>query len=145
MSYLTVYNNLNGNEGFEERPYKDNLGFWTIGFGFKMADLWIPKDIAELLLMRYVMKYWQEAFKQYPWLVEMPPIIQDTVVEMCYQMGVYIPGPGGFDDFDGTIAHLKSREWEDAAQHIEKSLMAQQTPNRAKWYASQIRKAKNDT
>ena len=37
-------------EGFRSRPYKCPTGHDTIGYGFKMSDLYIEEDIAHEML-----------------------------------------------------------------------------------------------
>jgi len=137
MAFLELIENIKKNESFRTRVYKDTLGVDTIGWGFAVKDLVLPRDIGDALLMRLALERMKEADAAFPWLSDMPEIVRDTVIEMCYQLGIE-----GFSKFVRLIDALKRKDWGHAIAEIMDSKMAKQTPSRARWYASQFRKAK---
>ena len=70
----------------------------------------------------------------------MPPEIQDVVVEMCYQMGIY-----GFSCFKKTIAYLQDKQWEKASIEMLDSRWADQTPARARRMSNIVKNMKIKT
>tara|TARA_R100000234_G_C4943808_1_gene154130 strand:- start:238 stop:657 length:420 start_codon:yes stop_codon:yes gene_type:complete len=132
MSKLIV--NIKKNEGYISTVYKDSLGIDTIGYGFAIKDLNLEEDICDLILERKVAKLVFEVEKRFPWYCDMPIIIKDVVIEMCYQMGV-----NGFSKFKKTIKHLSNRDFAEASVEMLDSKWAIQTPGRAKQLSERVR------
>jgi lysozyme len=127
MNFSRLKESVKANEGFRDRVYKDTLGFDTIGYGFAIKNLLVEEDIAGIILERKLFKLITDIYTRLPWVVKMPPKIEEVVVEMCYQLGI-----GGFSKFKKTIAFLKYGDFEKAAEEMLDSRWAKQTPNRAK-------------
>ena len=121
-------------EGFRDRVYKDTLGIDTIGFGFAIKDLVLSEEISEIILKEKVEALISRIKNKFDWFDEMPPEIQSVIVECCYQLGVY-----GWSCFKKTIAHLKEKEFKQAADEMLLSKWAKQTPNRAKMLSDIVR------
>ena len=127
MNFSRLKESVKANEGFRDRVYKDTLGFDTIGYGFAIKDLRLEEDIAGIILERKLFKLITDVYTRLPWVVKMPPKVEEVVVEMCYQLGI-----GGFSKFKKTIAFLKYGDFEKAGEEMLDSRWAKQTPNRAR-------------
>ena len=113
-------------EGFVEHVYDDSLGIPTIGYGFAIKDLILDEDIAEDILIRKLERLQRNANSRFKWLEDMPVVIQEVILNMCYQLGVT-----GVSKFRKAISALQEGEWNEAADEMLDSLWARQTPNRA--------------
>ena len=125
---------LKVSEGFRESVYKDILGIDTIGYGFAIKDLVLSEKISDMILKEKVEALIGRIENTFDWFVEMPPEVQSVIVECCYQLGLY-----GFSKFKKTIAHLKEKEFKQAADEMLDSRWAKQTPNRANMLAQIVR------
>ena len=125
---------LKVSEGFKESVYKDTLGIDTIGYGFAIKDLVLSEEISEMILKEKVEALISRIENKFDWFVEMPPEVQSVIVECCYQLGLY-----GFSMFKKTLAHLKEKEFKQAADEMLDSRWAKQTPNRANMLAQIVR------
>ncbi len=121
-------------EGYVGVVYKDSLGIDTIGYGFAIKDLELDVDICDIILERKLIALINRIEKKFSWYKYMPPEIQDVVVNMCYQMGVY-----GFSLFKKTIAYLQDKQWKKASEEMLDSRWADQTPGRAKELSNIVR------
>ena len=113
-------------EGFVEHVYDDSLDIPTIGYGFAIKDLVLDEDIAEEILIRKLERLKRNANSRFKWLEDMPVVVQEVVLNMCYQLGVT-----GVSKFRKAISALQEGEWDEAANEMLDSLWARQTPNRA--------------
>ena len=124
---MSLIDSIKKHEGYVPTVYKDSLGIDTIGYGFAIKDLFLNKDLCDLILERKISHLLEKINNKFKWYKYMPPAIQDIVVEMCYQMGVY-----GFSRFKKTIAYLQDKQWKEASIEMLDSRLAEQTPNRAR-------------
>ena len=113
-------------EGFVEHVYDDSLGIPTIGYGFAIKDLVLDEDIAEEILIRKLERLKRNANSRFKWLEDMPVVVQEVILNMCYQLGIT-----GVSKFRKAISALQEGEWDEAADEMLDSLWARQTPNRA--------------
>jgi len=113
-------------EGFVEHVYDDSLGIPTIGYGFAIKDLVLDEDIAEEILIRKLERLKRNANSRFRWLEDMPVVVQEVILNMCYQLGVT-----GVSKFRKAISAFQEGEWHEAADEMLDSLWARQTPNRA--------------
>ena len=113
-------------EGFVEHVYQDSLGIDTIGYGFAIKDLTLDEDIAEEILMRKLERLKRNANSRFKWLEDMPVVVQEVILNMCYQLGIT-----GVSKFRKAISALQEGDWNEAADEMLDSLWARQTPNRA--------------
>jgi lysozyme len=140
MGLTKITSDLQVDEGFEPKVYKDKLGIDTIGYGFTIRDLVLDRDIANAILMRKVLALQKDISEQMPWTKNLPDQVLDAVTEMCYQMGIgFEGGIHGFKSFPSAIAHLQKGEWAQAADDFLNSLWFKQTPERAKKVTDMIR------
>jgi|TARA_R110000824_G_scaffold96216_9_gene230681 lysozyme len=115
-------------EGFRNKVYICPTGHETIGYGFKVSDLYIDEDLAHEMLVRILAKKEQQMRDTFDWIDDMPILIQEVILNMCYQMGV-----NGVSKFKKMIKALKNEEWADAANEMLDSKWARSdSPHRAK-------------
>ena len=127
MNYKRLIESIKHHEGFREKSYVDTLGYETIGYGFAIKNLIMEEDIAGIILERKLLKLITDIYTRLPWVVKMPPKVEEVIIEMCYQLGI-----GGFSKFKKTIAFLKYGDFEKAGEEMLDSRWAKQTPNRAR-------------
>tara|TARA_X000001382_G_C3142263_1_gene169956 strand:- start:375 stop:779 length:405 start_codon:yes stop_codon:yes gene_type:complete len=124
---MDLKESIKQNEGYVGIVYKDSLGIDTIGYGFAIKDLELDRDICDLILERKLKELEDSIKLKFGWYPFMPKVIQDVVMEMCYQLGVT-----GFSKFVKTITYLKDKDFKNASIEMLDSKWAKQTPNRAK-------------
>lgn len=117
-------------------PYKDHLGYLTIGYG-TLIDKNIgglTEEEAEYLLQRRV-KVTQDALKTkiYFW-DRLTQNRKDALTNMAYQMGV-----PKFMGFKNMLKALENGHYELASEEALESRWARQTPNRANRVAAMIK------
>ena len=124
-------------EGFRSKVYQCTEGFDTIGYGFAIKDLVLGEDICDMILERKIAELKLRIQQKLPFYEGMPETVQDVIVEMCYQMGVY-----GFSKFSKTIDHLMRKDFVAASKEMLDSRWAKQTPNRAKKLSDYVKYAR---
>lgn len=122
----TLEDLLREDEGLSLKPYKDTLGYLTIGYGHNLEAKGISKAVAELMLQEDCEQVRQEA-SAFWWWPAIDEVRQLVVLSMIYQLGM-----GGFLGFKNMISALRNRQFKAAAREMEDSLWARQTPERAK-------------
>ena len=111
------------NEGFRGDPYKDTLGFQTIGYGTKLP---LSEAEAEVIAKMRLKDKIKELEKKEPFINELPLDKQEIIVEMCYQMGV-----NGVLRFRRMWKALKEFDYRLASVEMLDSKWAKQTFSRA--------------
>ena len=142
MNIDKILQSIRENEGFRLRTYLDSLDFPTIGYGFRIKDLIMPKSAAEIILRHKVFEIIKKIEKRFDWFEVMPDPVQEVIIEMCYQLGLE-----GFAGFKKTIQYFKKRDWLKAADEMLDSEWAKQTPARANQLSQRVWKLwgkKND-
>lgn len=130
-------------EGFRAKPYKDSLGYPTIGYGIKLAnknanidnfECEIPEPVARLWLEYHASK--EEArLCKYSWFIDQRKDVQDILVSMCYQLGL-----SGLLGFKNMIKALSVNDIGTAATEALDSKWARSdSPNRAQRHARVIK------
>ena len=121
-------------EGFEPKVYKCPTGHDTIGYGFKVSDMYIDEDIAQEMLIRILIHKENQMRNTFDWVDDMPVLVQEVLLNMCYQMGI-----SGFSKFKKTIYYLETEQYEEAADEMLDSLWHKQTPARSQELSDTIR------
>jgi len=125
------------NEGYVPNVYKDTLGIDTVGYGFTIKDLELSEDICGTILNILILERAHNVYKEFPWLLEKPMVVQEVVIEMSYQMGV-----AGISRFRKTLDYLKNDDFVRASEEMLDSKWAMQTPGRAKTLSILVKTAK---
>ncbi|MAE81519.1 MAG: lysozyme [Flammeovirgaceae bacterium] len=131
-----LLDSIKRSEGWRSQMYKDTLGIPTIGYGFAIKDLVLDEDVGEIILKRKIVYLIERIGKTFDWYKDMPFEVQDSIVEVCYQLGIR-----GFSKFKKTINFLKERDFLSAGDEFLDSKWAKQTPNRANRLADIVRKS----
>lgn len=129
----TLEEELIRHEGVRLKPYRCTANKLTIGIGRNIEDKGITREEAIYLLQNDI-RLCRAQLLATDWFQFLPLVIQNVLINMCFQLGI-----NGLLKFKGTIAALKARNWEDAANHMLDSAWARQTPNRAHELAERVR------
>ena len=133
-------------EGYSEDPYKDSLGYLTIGYGTKLSsnrslsvndiDLTTSKQVANLLLTERVDNIYLELSTgtNSDIFNSMSDDIQEVLISMAYQLGTQ-----GLYNFKRMWGHLANKNYSGASGEALNSLWAKQTPRRARHHANVIK------
>lgn len=137
-----IAKNIKAHEGFRDHIYKDSLGKATIGYGFLVAALSpdelkfnggkvepMSREVAEKILNLKVSKLKKRVFQCLPWLQSKPQNVQDTLIEMAYQLGL-----AGLLGFRHTLGCIEAGDYAQAARNLKASLLYRQTPKRVESY-----------
>lgn len=139
---MSLLESIKAHEGFRDKIYKDSLGKATIGYGFLVAALSpdelklnggkvepISKEVAEKILNLKVAKLQKRVFQCLPWLQSKPQNVQDTLIEMAYQLGL-----AGLMGFRHTLGCIEAGDYAQATKNLKASLLYRQTPRRVEGY-----------
>lgn len=120
-------------EGFRGLPYKDHLGFDTIGYGTKLP---ITEHEASILLEYRMDKVKKEILNNLHDLTASHEV-WEILYAMSYQLGV-----AGVMNFKKMILALRKSDYVEASNQMLDSLWATQTPERANRLADAMRAMK---
>ena len=118
-------------EGYEPKVYKCTNGYDTIGYGFAIKDLYMDKEVADLILDQKINKLLKRISADEDWgdwFLEKPQAIQEVLINMIYQIGF-----SGVKRFRKTIQYIKDDNFLMASEEMLDSKWARSdSPNRAK-------------
>ena len=123
---MSVVEKIANEEGYKPDLYYCTEGYPSIGYGFNIDQVRMPREVADLWL-RMIIDDLKVEFLKYPWFTKLVYPRQIVILDMAYQMGV-----SGVLKFKGMIAALSVHDYEKAAVELMDSKYARQTPNRAK-------------
>ena len=139
---MSLLENIKAHEGFSARIYKDSVGKPTVGYGFLVAALSpdelklnggkvepMSKEVAEKILNLKVARLRKRVPECLPWLASKPQSVQDTLIEMAYQLGL-----AGLMGFRHTLGCIEAGDYAQAARNLRASLLYRQTPKRVEDY-----------
>lgn len=116
---------LKQDEGLSLKPYKDSLGYLTIGYGRNLETMGISQATADLMLEEDCARVRQEA-ENFWWWGALDEARQLIVLSMLFQLGL-----SKFLEFQRMIIAIRNRNYPAAAEEMRSSLWARQTPERA--------------
>lgn len=122
-------------EGFREKMYKDSVGVPTIGFGFNLEQISLPRPVAELWLAFEIEKHQQE-LKKFHWYNALDPVRQDVLLDMHFNLG-----DNRFRGFKKMIKALENQKYGEAAKEMLDSKWAAQVGDRAKTLSEKMANA----
>lgn len=144
---MSLLENIKAHEGFRDHIYKDSLGKATIGYGFLVSALSpdelklnggkaepMSREVAEKILNLKVARLQRRVLECLPWLSSKPQSIQDTILEMAYQLGL-----AGLMGFRHTLGCIEAGNYAQAARNLRASLLYRQTPRRVEDYIRGLR------
>ena len=131
MTEYNLKNRIKKNEGYSSKPYKDQLGFYTIGYGhlilkneFKYFKLSFKKKHFENLFEKNFIK----SKKQYEKMFSKRKHNQkdkELLIEMLYQLG-----PKGVSRFKKMLFYMDNNQKYMTCLEMLNSLWFKQTPKR---------------
>lgn len=139
---MSLLENIKAHEGFSARIYKDSVGKPTVGYGFLVAALSpdelklnggkaepMSREVAEKILNLKVARLRKRVPECLPWLASKPQNVQDTLIEMAYQLGL-----AGLLGFRHTLGCIEAGDYAQATKNLKASLLYRQTPKRVEDY-----------
>ena len=136
-------------EGYRQNPYRDHLGNWTVGYGTLIKGWPLSKpnvgDLLDYLTDKENHRLWldqaiaqaQHAAEHYAHVVwgTLTPLRKMVLTEMAYQLGAT-----GLADFIKTREFVNAQQFNRAAAEMLDSRWAEQTPERARRLAEDMRR-----
>lgn len=113
-------------EGLRLKPYLDEVGKLTIGFGRNLDDVGISAQEAEILFENDLLDARKRTEQLFPWFGILDAVRQDVIVMMVFNMG-----GGGVHNFTQMIEAIKRGDWNTAAEEMIDSVWARQVKDRA--------------
>ena len=133
MSYLKLKKRIKLNEGFSLKPYKDQLGFLTIGYGHLILDNEISllkKKILKKELEKIFVQDFNNAlnnFNQHLKVFTSNKKEAELLIEMVFQLGTK-----GVLGFKNLLQNMRKGNKHLVCFDMMSSLWYKQTPNRVK-------------
>lgn len=133
---------LKKHEGYRAMPYRDSLGFWTIGYGHLITrDKHVPPSEARRLsggpwteakstaVLQADIELARTALAdRLPWLATLDAAAQEALIELAFNLGV-----DGLLGFRKMLAALKTGDRDTACEELRDSLWYHQVgPHRYK-------------
>ena len=133
MRYLNLIKRIKKNEGFSSAPYKDQLGFLTIGYG----HLILPNEkhlaenkISKRKLERIFIQDFKSATKDYQKYLKKNTSNrkdEELLIEMVFQIGIK-----GVLRFKKLLSNMRKKNEYLVCFEMMNSLWYKQTPKRVK-------------
>lgn len=144
---MSLIENIKAHEGYRREIYKDSVGKPTVGYGFLVSALSpdelklngdkiepMSREVAEKILNLKVAKLQKRVFQCLPWLESKSQNVQDTLIEMAYQLGL-----AGLLGFRHTLGCIEAGDYTQATKNLKASLLYRQTPKRVEDYIKGLR------
>jgi len=122
---MNVVESIKRHEGFRKRMYTDSVGVPTVGYGFNLNQIELPKPVAELWLSFEIEKH-QKELEKFHWYNKLPVNVQDALLDMHYNLG-----DSRFRQFKKMIKAFENGKRDEAAKEMLDSKWAEQVGNRA--------------
>lgn len=133
MGYHNLKERIKSNEGFSSKPYKDQLGYLTIGYGHLILpneNILLKKQIHKKELEEIFEKDFKKALTNFnntfkPFALNEKE--SELLIEMIFQLGIK-----GCLKFKNLIKNIKKGNKHLVCFDMMDSLWYKQTPNRVK-------------
>ena len=131
MSFNNLKKRIKKNEGFSIKPYKDQLGFYTIGYGHLIKPneqnyfnhTYNKKHFEKLFDLDF--KYSLKEYKKLFYKQKHKQNEKELLIEMLFQLG-----PKGVIKFKKMLFCLRKKQKYMTCLHMMDSLWYKQTPAR---------------
>lgn len=133
MGVDNIVNQLKADEGLSLKPYRDNRGFLTIGYGRNLDSVGITMDEAELFLRDDIQTAIAQVHKTWPWAISLNEPRRGVLYNMTFQMGM-----SKLETFVKMVAGIRTGDFNTAAKELLDSQYAKQVPERANRLAMQL-------
>lgn len=85
-----IYSQLERDEGFRSRVYRDSMGKLTIGIGFNLeGGLPLSEEAARFILREHVGVFVSDLTNRLPWTMRLSQPRFAVLVNMAYNMGIF--------------------------------------------------------
>ena len=133
MRYNNLKKRIKKNEGFSTKPYKDQLGFMTIGFGHLILpnEKYLLKNkINKKLLDKIFLQDFKKSLQNFDMFLK--PFSSNTrdselLIEMVFQIGIK-----GVLRFEKLLHFMRTKNKYLVCFEMMSSLWYKQTPNRVR-------------
>ena len=133
MGYHNLKERIKSNEGFSSKPYKDQLGYLTVGYGHLILpneNILLKKKINKKELEEIFEKDFKKALSNFnntfkPFTLNEKE--SELLIEMIFQLGIK-----GCLKFKNLIKNIKKGNKHLVCFDMMDSLWYKQTPNRVK-------------
>jgi lysozyme len=125
MTDNEIKESIKKEEGLRLNVYRDSIGNLTVGYGhlLRVGSI-IPQFVADAL---FEFDY-DRSVKDYETLkLDLDPVRRGAIIDMIFNLGI-----GGVLDFKKMLAHLRNKNWIQAAYELMESQYAKQVHERAK-------------
>ena len=133
MGYHNLKERIKSNEGFSSKPYKDQLGYLTIGYGHLILpneNILLKKQIHKKELEEIFEKDFKKALSDFNSTFKSFTLNEkesELLIEMIFQLGIK-----GCLKFKNLIKNIKKGNKHLVCFDMMDSLWYKQTPNRVK-------------
>ena len=133
MGYHNLKERIKSNEGFSSKPYKDQLGYLTIGYGHLILpneNILLKKQIHKKELEEIFEKDFNKALSKFNKTFKSFNLNEkesDLLIEMIFQLGIK-----GCLKFKNLIKNIRKKNKHLVCFDMMDSLWYKQTPNRVK-------------
>ena len=133
MGYHNLKERIKSNEGFSSKPYKDQLGYLTIGYGHLILpneNILLKKQIHKKELEEIFEKDFKKALSDFNNTFKSFTLNEkesELLIEMIFQLGIK-----GCLKFKNLIKNIKKGNKHLVCFDMMDSLWYKQTPNRVK-------------
>ena len=133
MGYHNLKERIKSNEGFSSKPYKDQLGYLTIGYGHLILPnekILLKKQIHKKELEEIFEKDFKKALSNFNNTFKLFTLNEkesELLIEMIFQLGIR-----GCLKFKNLIKNIKKGNKHLVCFDMMDSLWYKQTPNRVK-------------
>ena len=125
-------------EGLRLKPYRCTAGKLTIGIGRNLDDCGISQSEAYVMLINDIMNCEKQLQAKIPDIYNgLDEVRKSVLLNMCFNLGI-----SGLLGFKNTLAFIKARDWERAANNMLVSRWAKQVGRRAIELSELMRKGK---
>tara|TARA_E500000081_G_scaffold107973_1_gene109750 strand:+ start:347 stop:778 length:432 start_codon:yes stop_codon:yes gene_type:complete len=133
LGYHNLKERIKSNEGFSSKPYKDQLGYLTIGYGHLILpneNILLKKQIHKKELEEIFEKDFNKALSKFNNTFKSFTLNEkesDLLIEMIFQLGIK-----GCLKFKNLIKNIRKKNKHLVCFDMMDSLWYKQTPNRVK-------------
>lgn len=118
-------------EGFAARPYKDTLGYLSIGFGRNLTNNGITKEEALYLMNNDIAGCEDDLEHLLPFYKDIDNARKVVLLNMCFNMGIV-----KLMGFKKMMTAINAKDYKKASEEMLVSLWAKQVGNRALYLAT---------
>ena len=97
-------------------PYKDSMGYLTIGYGRNIQECGITDDEADAMLKFDTVNAWAQCRSQWDWFESLDQIRKAVLVSLVFNMGIM-----KVCEFKKMLSALSVKKYDTAANELQDS------------------------